>query len=130
MTDKVQVLDRSCVLIVEDQYYVALELNRLVVELGGKALGPVNAVAAALALLEQSPDLALLDVNLNGEWVYSLAETLQARRIPFLFVTGYEPWALDSQFAGTPMVCKPVTSGALAAAILRLEGLNMKGHQP
>ena len=130
MTNKVQVLDRSCVLIVEDQYYIALELKRLVTELGGKALGPVSAVAAALALLEQSPDLALLDVNLNGERVYALAETLRARGIPFLFVTGYESWALDPRFAGTQMVCKPVTVAALAAAILRLKGLDMKGDEP
>lgn len=51
----------------------------------------IASAAKALALLDAGPTLdgAILDVNLNRELVYPLADTLQARDIPFVFITGY-----------------------------------------
>ena len=34
--------------------------------------------------------MAVLDVNLNGEMSYPIADALVARNVPFVFVTGYD----------------------------------------
>jgi two-component SAPR family response regulator len=110
------------VLVVEDQYYLATEMKRLVGNLGGSIIGPARSVESAEALLAQEvdPDLAILDINLDGLRVYPLAESLRERGVPFVFVSGYEPWAIDPEFAATPVVGKPVTVTGLAAALGKL----------
>jgi hypothetical protein len=41
-------------------------------------------------MVQREPmDVAILDVNINGNEVYPVAEALAARDIPFAFVTGY-----------------------------------------
>ncbi len=109
------------VLLVEDRYWLAEELRRLVEQLGGEVVGPVGTVAGALALIAaELPDLALLDIKLDGSAVYPVAETLRARQAPFIFTTGYEPWMVDDQFSAAPTLGKPTDLAALAAAVRQL----------
>ena len=107
------------VLVVEDQYHVAMDMRRLVLQLGGEVIGPARDVAAADALLADgaAPDIAILDVNIDGARVYPLADTLRERGVPFLFATGYDTWVLDPRFRNAPHVIKPVSAPALIAAL-------------
>lgn len=117
-----RMLAGRCVLIVEDQYLIADELRTLVERLGGQVLGPVGQVAAAIRLLaEEKPDLALLDVNLDGEEVYTVAEALSTAGVPFVFATGYDSWIIDSRFSDTPLLEKPIALPALVAALGELK---------
>jgi hypothetical protein len=50
---------------------------------------------------------AILDVNLNGQQVFPVAEALQARDIPFAFFTGYGESTLPEKWRGLPRLCKP-----------------------
>src|SRR5215217_2630112 len=79
------------VLIVEDQYIIADEMNRAVLALGGVPVGPFASVEQAHCQLEQDEGeiaLALLDVNLGGETAYPLADELEARKVAVVFATG------------------------------------------
>ncbi|MGU3362955.1 response regulator [Methylobacterium sp. M6A4_1b] len=78
------------VLVVEDEYFLADELDQALEEAGATVLGPAPSVRAALDLLESgpAPDVATVDVNLGGEMAYPVAEALLARGVPFLFTTG------------------------------------------
>lgn len=71
-------------------------------------MGPVPSVADALALLQggPSPDLAVLDINLQGEMVYPVADALLASGIPFLFVTGYDAMEIPRAYAEAPLIDK------------------------
>ena len=69
---------------------------------------------------------AVLDMNLNGEIVYPLAELLTAQSVPFLFVTGYAPHSIDPRFAAVPMLQKPVLEEQLAMALKRC----LAGNRP
>jgi len=62
------------VLVVEDEFLVALNLERVLTRQGWRVLGPAATVAHALHLLEQgeTPDAAVLEVNLRGEHVAGL----------------------------------------------------------
>ncbi|HTI67267.1 MAG TPA: response regulator [Caulobacteraceae bacterium] len=111
----------SRVLIVEDQYLIADEMRRLVVELGGAVIGPAGEVATILALIAaETPDLAVLDINLNGEQVWAVAYELRDRGVPLIFATGYDVSALRPPFEAAVHMEKPVSTRALAEAVERL----------
>lgn len=81
---------RGKVLIVEDELLVAFQTIQLVEQLGWEPLGPANSVAMAMQLLHDiTPDVALLDVNLGGEWVTPVARHCEDNGIPFVLLTGY-----------------------------------------
>ncbi len=106
------------VLIVEDQFLVAEEMQRAVCKLGGQVLGPARDVDDALRLVAANrPHLALLDINLDGVMVYSMARELQRMNIPLIFTTGYDRSAVGAEFQDAPHLDKPVTAWSLAAAV-------------
>ena len=59
------------VLVVEDEYVIALEVGRALEDEGAEVVGPVASVSAALELIERTDrlDIAILDINLHGEVV-------------------------------------------------------------
>lgn len=77
------------VLIVEDEFLIALDLQDTLQSAGYGVMGPARRVAEALELLKGSPppDVALLDVNLCGERVTPVARLLNVMGIPFLLTT-------------------------------------------
>jgi CheY-like chemotaxis protein len=106
---------------VEDEYYLADELQSELESAGAIVVGPVGGLLPALALVEASPDLdgAILDVNLKGEKVFPAAEILQDRNVPILFVTGYNQSSIPQQFENALRCEKPVPSQQVIAALLR-----------
>ncbi|MGY3266894.1 response regulator [Lysobacter sp. HA35] len=109
-------------LLVEDEYVLALGLADALGDMGAVVLGPVTTVEDALGLVERVPeiDAAVLDVNLGQQVVYPVADALTARGIPFLFATANEPAALPERFARIPVCRKPFKVDAFRDAVLRL----------
>jgi CheY-like chemotaxis protein len=72
-------------------------------------------VAAAAGRVEEAMpfareadfDVAILDINLNGETVYPIAEILQDRGLPFVFSTGYGERGLPEAYRDRPTLQKP-----------------------
>jgi CheY-like chemotaxis protein len=82
--------DAPRILIVEDEYLIALELDAVLRSAGYRVIGPAGDVRAALAMLDaERPDAAILDVNLAGQWVTPVAEILRAASVPFILASGY-----------------------------------------
>jgi CheY-like chemotaxis protein len=100
------------VLIVEDELLIALELHRIVEQLGGTVVGPVGSVEGALQLLsDTTPDAALMDVNLRGRRVLPVAQACLDRNVPFALVTGYGRLELEEPLLqSAPRVHKPFDS--------------------
>ncbi|MGY4515084.1 response regulator [Lysobacter sp. HA18] len=109
-------------LLVEDEYVLALGLADALGDMGAVVLGPVTTVEDALGLVERVPeiDAAVLDVNLGQQVVYPVADALIARGIPFLFSTANEPGALPERFAHMPVCRKPFKVDDFRDAVLRL----------
>jgi hypothetical protein len=59
---------------------------------------------------------AVLDVNLQGELVFPVAEALQPRGMPFVFSTGYDGSTIPARFATVPRHEKPIYPAALIKA--------------
>jgi CheY-like chemotaxis protein len=115
---------RPRILLVEDEMAIALMLEDLLSSLGYDVVGPVGRVREAIALVErEAMDAALLDVNLGGEKVYAVADTLAARDIPFVFVTGYGAAGLPAPYRDRPSVPKPFKRRALALALAAVCGV-------
>jgi CheY-like chemotaxis protein len=89
---------------------------------GATVVGPVARLAAAIALAESDSriDGALLDVNLQGEMVFPLADLLRERNIPFLFATGYDAEAIPPRFAQTKLCDKPLNADQVCRALTRI----------
>jgi CheY-like chemotaxis protein len=116
------------VLIVEDEALVAMFLEDVVLDLGHEVVATAGRLERALTLADTlACDLAIIDVNLNGETTYALADRLAARQIPFIFATGYGAEAIDKRWAAALVLQKPFQAHELAAAIARAFPLAQAG---
>jgi two-component system, response regulator PdtaR len=110
------------VLVVEDEFLIAWDLEYLLRRHGWRVLGPAGSVAEALRLLEgeEAPAVALLDVNLRGEPVTPVAAALRDRGVPFVLASAYDRLDLAAPvLAGAPNVGKPTDEARLLAALAR-----------
>jgi CheY-like chemotaxis protein len=106
------------VLLVEDEALISMMVEEFLADLGCE-------VVASVARLEEgvreastrSIDLAVLDINLDGRLSYPIADVLMARRIPFLFATGYGTSGLPQAFGQVPVVTKPFGLPQFEAAL-------------
>lgn len=106
-------------LVVEDEYFLAAELAEALKAEGAKVIGPASSVDDALDLLDDTDQLdgAVLDLNLQGEMAFPVADALMERRIPFVISTGYDRSAIPPRYAGVPRCGKPAKSAAIAQAL-------------
>jgi len=112
---------RRRVLVVEDEMMVAWLLEDMLAELGCVVLGPVAKVDKALAMIgTEAIDVAVLDVNLDGEMSYPIADALGARGVPFVFVTGYAKDRLLDGYRSFPMLQKPFHRVELTDTLAKL----------
>ena len=105
---KLRSLRNKNVLIVEDEYVIALDLEHTVRKHGANVVGPASSVDEAMNLLAHTRiDCAVLDINLQGERVYTVADSLQRAGIPYVFATGYDAPSIPERYEKVPCICKP-----------------------
>jgi CheY-like chemotaxis protein len=113
-------LEGRHILVVEDEMLVLMNIESALTDLGCNA-SSTGTVAGALQLIDNANfDAAMLDVNLQGENSYSVADALVALGIPFLFSTGYDHHETRSDLASRPVLRKPYAHASLVAALTAL----------
>lgn len=106
------------ILVVEDEALAALHLEDMLQELGCEVMGPAARVKHAIEILNHElPDMAILDLNVAGELVYPVADTLAARGVPFLFATGLGIASLNENYRDRPVLQKPFAFSDLREAM-------------
>ena len=109
------------VLVAEDEFLVYLALEEELRANGYDVVGPcANLGAIRAALASEAIDCALLDINLCGELVYPVADELLARRVPFLFLSGYASAAVPEGYRHILRLEKPYDPVKLATALRQL----------
>jgi DNA-binding response OmpR family regulator len=106
------------VMIVEDDYLVASDLEQAFLSANARILGPFPSMTAAAAS-EPATDLAVLDVDLGGEMVFPLADRLIRAAVPVVFYTGYERGLLPARFAEIGCLNKPLSTMATVSMLAR-----------
>jgi CheY-like chemotaxis protein len=109
------------VLLVEDEMLVAWLLEDMLADLGCAVVGPASSVKQALAMIDaEAIDAAVLDVNLNGQMSYPIADALVARGVPFVFSTGYDKDTLLDGYRTFPVLQKPFHRAELSETLATL----------
>jgi PAS domain S-box-containing protein len=108
------------VLLVEDEALVAMMIQEFLTEYGHSVIGPISTMSAAALIAKDGDfDAAILDINLGDGMVYPVADTLSARGIPFVFVTGYEADTVAERFSEVPILQKPIERQMLQKLFLQ-----------
>jgi len=106
------------VLVVEDELMIRMLLQDMLADLGHTLAGEAGRIEDAVALAKQGGfDIAILDVNLNGQPISPVVEVLLERGVPFVFATGYGQRGVPEPYRGSPTLQKPFQADALAEAI-------------
>ena len=107
------------ILLVEDEYLIAQDIIRPLIDAGAEIIGPAATVQDALRLMLSAPalDAAVLDVNLNGEMVFAVADALITRGVPFVFATGYGRESVPPRYGHITRCEKPVNAAQVAQAL-------------
>ena len=106
------------ILIVEDEPLIAMMLEDFLDSLGHRVAATCDTVADALARVgEGGFDVAIIDVNLNGERVWPVADRLAAAGVPYVLATGGHIEPPPPEHAGVPVLSKPFTLDAIEPAL-------------
>jgi PAS domain S-box-containing protein len=99
----------SRVLVAEDETLLTMVIESALSEAGAELIGPAGTLAEAVSLARAEPlDAAVLDVNLDGEAVFPVADLLRERGVPFVFATGYAAdMAIPARHRDIPRLPKP-----------------------
>ena len=101
---------------------ILIMIEDMLADLGCKSVTSAATVDNALALIDaQVFDVAMLDMNLNGNDSHLVAEALAARRIPFFYSTGNTSRSLRDGDSDPLVLKKPFKYEELAAILIRLK---------
>jgi DNA-binding response OmpR family regulator len=108
------------VLVVEDAWHLAKALKSALTEVGIDVAGPAATIAEAERLVvEHQPDVAVVDVNLNGEMAYGLIDWLHDRGVRVIAVSGYAVLQRSTDKAAA-VLQKPFSVTLLLATLRRV----------
>jgi DNA-binding response OmpR family regulator len=99
----------SKILVVEDNYLLALVVCDFVTECGMEPIGPASGLDTGLVYARETPiDGAVLDINLDGRCSFPICEVLKERGIPFAFLTGISNLSMvPPEYRHVPLIAKP-----------------------
>jgi CheY-like chemotaxis protein len=114
------------ILVVEDEYVIAMSLQDALENAGSVVVGPVPSVDKAIQKIESEPDIdaAVVDVNLGGLLAYPVADMLIARKIPFVFTSGYDDNVLRERYSQVKNCPKPYLFQAMEEALVEAMSLS------
>jgi DNA-binding response OmpR family regulator len=117
------------ILVVEDEALVAMLVEDELLDAGARIVGTASSVAEALRIIDAAMgdggiSAAVLDLNLDGEAVWPVANALDELGVPFLFETGYGLGCNTGKYATAPVLYKPFDPQAPIGAVEKLVTLS------
>jgi CheY-like chemotaxis protein len=108
------------ILVVEDEMMLFMMIEEMLTDLGA-SVAVATTVTQALAKIDaQEFDVATLDLNLDGDESYPVADMLVLRGVPFVFSTGYSQKSVRGEYRDRPVLRKPFKERDLINAVQRL----------
>ena len=113
----------ASIFLVEDEALIRLLLADMIEELEHRVVAEAGNIQEALVLAETAVfDLAILDINIAGSSIVPVAEIIDRRGLPFLFISGYGSAARSEAFIERPALQKPLMLSKLGEAINAILG--------
>lgn len=116
------------ILIVEDDAFVALDLETIVSQESDAEVVAVASVAAAVRAADEV-DMAILDIDVTDGKTYELARRLQRRRTPFIFVSASRRDEVPGELKAVPFIPKPFDPAAIVREIGRALGCRVEAAE-
>jgi DNA-binding response OmpR family regulator len=110
------------VLVIEDEYFLADDIAQKLSELGARVVGPFGDLSEAADVVDRDVaiDAAVVDINLRTEMVFPLARVLRARKVPFVFTSGYDSSSIEAEFQDVRLLGKPLDIAAMARELTNM----------
>jgi DNA-binding response OmpR family regulator len=111
------------ILLVEDEFLIALDVKVRLEEAGYRVLPPVASVEDAMAAMDEtSVCAAILDMNIRGSTSLPVAERLEREGVPFIFLSGNDTSHLQERFSEHLVLNKPIDYGQLLTRVKEICG--------
>jgi len=107
------------VLILEDDPFIALDLQSIVEGNGHDVVGIFESIADAFKHLCDNFDYALLDIDVADGKSFGIAAELMNRRIPFAFVSASRPAEIPQPLRAASFIAKPFEEKAILRTLER-----------
>jgi CheY-like chemotaxis protein len=118
MTSERKTAASKRVLVVEDELMIRMLLEGMLTDLGHSVAAEAGNIDEAMRLAKETEfDVAVLDVNLNGQPITPVVEILIGRGLPFVFASGYGQRGVPEPYRASPTLQKPFQAEALDQAI-------------
>jgi len=109
---------RPKLLVQEDEVLIGLDHQHIAEHAGWDVVHATVPSDALKAIRTNTIDGAFLDIQLLRTFTsYTVAEELERRRIPFVFVTGLQPEFIIDRFRDVPVIRKPAFRTHLLEAL-------------
>jgi DNA-binding response OmpR family regulator len=106
------------VLVLEDEPIIGFALEDMLLQIGCDRVTLATRISEAQQIAsEVKLDAAILDVNIHGVQSYPVADALAARRVPYIFATGYGDRAHPDQHRDTLTLTKPYSIDDIRAGL-------------
>ena len=108
------------VLLVEDNFLVAMSIKSMLERFGCSVIGPIAGLSEGLEMaLREEIGGAVLDINIAGGDSGAIAEALRERNLPFFFITGLaSPGSLSPAFKSVTKLDKPIDEQILEETMM------------
>lgn len=107
------------ILVAEDEFFVANDIALWLERAGATIIGPAPTLREAMESLSAADDIqvAVLDINLNGELIFPVADELVRRSVPVIFYSGYDTMNVPERFRSVARLSKCAGSADLVSAV-------------
>jgi DNA-binding response OmpR family regulator len=108
-------------MIVEDDILLALDLADALRGAGHEIIGPFSSVDAALkGVNADRPQIAILDIDLNGHLSFPVADALARKNVPFLWLSASSPEIVPERYRVQPFLSKPFATHGILRVMANL----------
>lgn len=112
------------ILVVEDEFFIGSDLQQIFADAGAESILVNTADTAVAKLAEMRFDAVILDIHLQDESTYPVADDLRRRSIPFVFLSGY--LTIREGYTDIPFIDKPFTAETVTRTLKDL--LRLPAH--
>ncbi|MGY8706152.1 response regulator [Bradyrhizobium sp. 18BD] len=111
-------MNQASIFVVEDEALIRMMVVDMLEELGHTVIAEAGSINEGRSLAEiEGYDLAILDIDLQGNSVQPVAEVVAGRGLPFIFLSGYGSAGVPDAFKNIPVLRKPCSPDELNRTI-------------